>query len=114
MAGSHLGHGLTSELLHSLVIVDARKLEGLPLGAMADYVTMVALTRMTVLNTCNELPSVIDLLSEGCSERPRPAGLTPADSAFLKALYASDLDKNLNIEQGELHDRMMALFSNPP
>jgi hypothetical protein len=111
MAGSHLGRGLASELLHALVIVDARKLQGLPLGAMADYVTMVALTRMTVLNTCNELPSVIDLLSEGCSERARPAGLTPADSAFLKALYASELDMNLNIEEGELHDRMMAIFS---
>jgi hypothetical protein len=108
LAGSHLGMSLRSEFLHVMVIVDSHKVTGLPLGALSDYVAMVALTRMASLDTCSELPSIIDLLSAGCGEKAKPSAITVADTAFLKALYGSDLELKLNIEQGEMHDRMLA------
>lgn len=114
LAGSHLGAGLRSELLYVLVIVDASKLSGVPLEALADYLAMVSLSRMTALDTCNELPSIIDLLSPRCIGRTPPAGLTAADSAFLTALYASALEMRLNVQQGELRDRMMEILQKKP
>lgn len=110
LAGSRLGSSLRSEFLHALVIVDSHKVEGLPIAAVADYVAMVALTRVSALDTCSELPSIIDLLSSTCGDRPHPDSITVADTAFLKALYRSDLEMKLNIEQGEMHDRMLAVL----
>lgn len=36
--------------------------------------------------------------------------ITAADTAFLQALYSSDLERKLNIEQGEIRDRMVAVL----
>ena len=38
--------------------------------------------------------------------------LTLSDTANLKALYAADLDHNLNIEQGEMRERMLPVIAN--
>jgi hypothetical protein len=108
LAGSHLGMSLRSEFLHVLVVIDARKVTGLSLGAVADYVAMVTLTRMSSLDSCSELPSIVDLLASGCADRAKPGSITVADTAFLKALYGSDLEMKLNLERGEIHDRMLA------
>ena len=66
IAGSYFTKGLTSEFLHVLVIVDTRKVAGDSLRSIADYIAMLALTRMGSLDGCSELPSIIDLLSSGC------------------------------------------------
>ncbi len=107
LAGSRLGKGLESEFLHVFAIVDSRKVEQASLLAVSDYLAMVSLTRMSSLDICSELPSIIDLLSTGCGSRDRPTGITVADTAFLKSLYSSDLAHNINIERGDMHDRMV-------
>jgi hypothetical protein len=107
MPGSYLSKSLTSELLHVFVIVDSRKVAGDSLRSISDYIAMLALTWMGSLDDCGELPSIIDLLSSGCDERDRPQALTDADTAYLKALYSSDLEMNLNIEQVDMRDRMV-------
>ena len=99
--------GLASELVHVLVIVDTRKVAGDSLRSISDYIAMLALTRMGSLDACSELPSIIDLLSSGCDARDKPQALTDADTAYLKALYSSDLEMNLNIEQVDMRDRMV-------
>jgi hypothetical protein len=114
VAGSWLTSGLRSELLHVLVIVDAQSLLATPMEPVADYIALVSLTRVSSRAACNELPSILDLLSESCSGRPRPTALTPADSAFLRALYSTELDMKLNIEEGEVRDRMMSILLNKP
>ncbi|MGB6449440.1 MAG: hypothetical protein WBE92_01680 [Steroidobacteraceae bacterium] len=106
-AGSHFTTGLTSELLLVFVVVDTRQVAGDSLRSIADYIAMLALTRMGSLDGCSELPSIIDLLSSGCDEREKPQALTEADTAYLKALYSSDLEMNLNIELGDMRDRMV-------
>jgi hypothetical protein len=69
-----------------MVIVDAGKLKGVPLGAVVDYIAVIALTRIGSPDSCSELPSSIDLLATDCGDRPRPGALTTADTAFLQAL----------------------------
>ncbi len=110
-AGSHFSKGLTSEFVHVLVIVDARKVAGDSLRSISDYVAMLVLTRMSSLDGCNELPSIIDLLSSGCGDREKPQALTDADTAYLEALYSSDLGMNLNIELGDVRDRMVKVIA---
>ncbi len=110
LAGSYVTKGLTSEFLHVLVIVDANKVAGDSLRSISDYIAMLTLTRVGSLDGCSRLPSVIDLLSSGCDERDKPQALTDADTAYLKALYSSDLEMNLNIELGDMRDRMVTLI----
>ncbi len=111
LAGSHFSKALSSELVHVLVVVDARKVAGDSLRSISDYVAMLALTRMGSLDGCNELSSIIDLLSSACDERDKPQALTDADTAYLKALYSSDLEMNLNIELGDMRDRMVTAIT---
>jgi hypothetical protein len=102
---SRLSGGMTSGFVNVLVIADARQISGHSLGSIADLIAMLVLTR-TSLDGCSDLPSIVDLQSADCSGRVPPDSMTAADIAYLKALYAADLERNLNIEQGDMHSRM--------
>lgn len=52
------------------------------------------------------IASIINLLSADCAGREKPDSITVGDLAFLKALYSADLEKNLSVEQGDIHFRM--------
>jgi hypothetical protein len=106
-SGSYFTKGFASELLQVFVVVDTGKVAGSSLASISDYIAMLALTRMDSLDGCNTLSSIIDLLSSGCGDRQKPQALTDADTAYLKALYSSNLEMNLNIEQGDIRDRMV-------
>ena len=114
-AGSLLGDEDRSEFARVTVIVDANTVVRYPLQAVADYIAMLVLTR-TTLDGCNPLPSIIDLLSADCGERSKPDSITEADVAYLKALYTSNLELKLNLERGEVQQRMVhsieALYGN--
>jgi hypothetical protein len=85
---------------------DSKQVSKYSLTAIADYIGVLALTRAS-LDACNELPSVIDLLSKDCEQgRATPTSLTSADAAYLKALYSANLGYNVNIELGEVRQRM--------
>jgi hypothetical protein len=71
-----------------MVIVDLRQTGNENLGTLADYVAMLALSEPRALGQCNVLPSITDLYAN-CPSRPAPDGLTPADTAYLTALYSA-------------------------
>ncbi len=104
-SASRISAGTLSGFVNVLVIADARRVSEHSLGSIADYIAMLVLTRAST-GGCSELPSIIDLLSSGCTGRPPPDAITAADTAYLKALYSADLGKNLNLERGDMHDRM--------
>ena len=106
VAGSHLGRRTRSEFAHVLIIADSRQLARYPLHSIADYMALLSLTRMAQLDHCAPLPSITDLLASDCTSAPAEA-LTAADRAYLKALYSADLEQNLNLERGEVHEQMM-------
>lgn len=105
VAGSHLSKGQRSEFLHAMIIVNSNAVAKYSLEGISDYVAMLALTHLSNLETCSELPSIIDLLATGCADTPMT--ITAADIAYLKGLYGANLDKNLNIERGDIHEQMM-------
>jgi hypothetical protein len=98
--------GTSSGFANVLVVVDSKQVTTYSLNAISDYVAMLVLSR-TAQDGCSVLPSIIDLLSPDCSGRPAPESITSADIAYLKALYSADMEKNLHIEQIDLHQRML-------
>jgi beta-lactamase regulating signal transducer with metallopeptidase domain len=70
-----------------VVIVDLRRTRGANLGQLADYAAMMALSQPQATDRCHGLPSVTDLFAGPCPGRAAPQGLTPADDAYLTALY---------------------------
>jgi hypothetical protein len=106
VAGSRLGHQVRSEFVHVLIIADSGQLERYSMQSIADYLALLSLTRMAQLDQCAPLPSITDLLASGCVT-PVADSLTAADRAYLKALYSADLEQNLNLEHGDIHDQMM-------
>jgi hypothetical protein len=57
------------------------------------------------------MSSVIDLLApSACPGREPPDGLTPADAAYLTALYSADLEAKKVGEQGEIAGRMAKIL----
>jgi hypothetical protein len=105
-ADSLLSHGQLSEFAHILIIADSSELERYSLRSIADYVALLSLTRMAQLDKCAPLASITDLLAHDCAV-PVADEITAADRAYLKGLYSANLDKVFNIEQGDVHERMM-------
>jgi hypothetical protein len=112
VAGSRIVRGLRIEFAHVLIIVDSTRVAQYSLQAIADYAAMLSLTRMAQLENCAPLPSITDLLAGGCAT-PAPQALTAADRAYLKALYSANLEQTLNLERGDVHERMMRQIEGP-
>jgi hypothetical protein len=90
-AGSRLSHGVSAEVVHSLIVADANKVTDAKIGSVADYVAVLALARWTHLERCNtQVSTVLNLMADGCDGDERPVAATPADLALLTALYATD------------------------
>jgi hypothetical protein len=85
-AGSRLGNGMSAEIVHSLIIADANKVAGQKIDAIADYVAVLALARWQGLERCSAMPTILNLMTEGCGDPLEAA--TSTDIALLTGLYA--------------------------
>jgi hypothetical protein len=97
--GSRIPGRRISSITNVLIVADIRKVGGSEIGPVADYITMLALSKPRSLDDCNELPSILDLMSSDCGSRPKPEKLTDSDIAYLKGLYAADLGATTNSMQ---------------
>lgn len=88
-AGSRLSNGMSTEIVHSLILADAGKVADAKIGAVADYVAVLALARWKDFEHCSPMPTILNLMAEGCGEDP-PEGVTDADLALLTGLYLTD------------------------
>ena len=104
-SGGRFTKTMRSGFTNVLVIADTQQVSKYSLHSIADYISMLVLTR-TSLDGCSELRSIVDLLSADCADRAPPDALTEADISFLKALYASNLEMNINVARGEMRDQM--------
>jgi hypothetical protein len=72
-----------------ILVVDVNKVGGYGIGAITDYLAVLALSVAQSPNHCDQLPSILDLMSSSCDSREKPTGITAGDLAFLKALYTN-------------------------
>ena len=104
---------LQSEFNNVFIAADSKAIDGKDSGMVADYLVMLALSQPRSLDGCNALPSVIDAFAKSpCPGRETPDGLTPADAAYLTALYATDLEAKKKVEQSDIADRMARILIN--
>ena len=103
----HFTACLTSEFENVFIVADAKALRGKNLGLAAEYMVLLALSQPRSLDGCTPLPSILDALARSaCPGRDPPDGLTPADSAWLTALYGSDAEAKGDGERSDIANRM--------
>jgi hypothetical protein len=86
-AGSRLGNDMSTELVHALILADANKVADEKIGAVADYVAVLALARWQGLEKCNALPTILNLMADGCEADRIAEAATPGDLGLLEGLY---------------------------
>jgi hypothetical protein len=101
----HFTSCLSSGLRNVLVVVDTRNAQGASSGAVADYVTMLAMAQPKSLDGCNTLPSVIDLFASRCPGGV-PDGFTRADVAYLTSLYKTNPEAKKAGQETDIAGRM--------
>ena len=84
--GSRLRSGLKSQFSSVLVVVDSAKIAAHGIGALSDYIAMLALTQSQNLDSCRALPTISNLFTAGCATAA-VTEVTPVDLAYLKGLY---------------------------
>ncbi|HWC62043.1 MAG TPA: hypothetical protein VG501_00365, partial [Rhizomicrobium sp.] len=89
------------ELAHIYVIADTGKTQGYELGAVADYVAMLALSQTQSFDACKPMPSITNLISPSCDPELKPKAITDTDLAFLRGVYT--MDPGANLEQQQNH-----------
>jgi hypothetical protein len=104
-----LGRRMDSEFIHVLIVVDNNAVAKNSLQSVADYVALLALTRLSTPDQCSGLPSIVNLFAPNCAAPPPT--ITSVDIAYLKALYSADLELNLNLERGDIGNRMLQTIS---
>jgi hypothetical protein len=84
-SATRISTAIQSFILFTLVVVDGKKISGYPLGAIADYIAMLALAQVRLIDHCGELPSILDLMATVCT-RTKSQSITAADLAYLRSL----------------------------
>jgi hypothetical protein len=105
-AGSRLGNDMSTELVHSLILADASKVADAKIGAIADYVAVLALARWQGLEHCNAIPTILNLLADGCSADSVAETATVDDLGLLKGLYTVDPREAGSLQRMSIAGRM--------
>ena len=107
-AGSRLGNDMSTELVHALILADANKVADEKIGAVADYVAVLALARWEGLERCNHLSTILNLMADGCEADERPETATAEDLGLLKGLYSVDPREAGSLQRMTIAERMEA------
>ena len=110
-AGSRLGADTSSELVHALILVDANRVANLKIGAVADYIALLALSRWQGLARCNGFSTILNLMADGCADAPET--VSESDLGLLKALYAVNPREAGVQQRAEMAQRMTARPADP-
>ncbi len=101
-ATGRLRNGAADEFWFVLVVVDATAIEDQPVGAVADHIAAVALSKTGIREGCSPLPSILDALDPACRDSTSAQTLTAYDRSLLKALYATDPEQVGQAERGSI------------
>jgi hypothetical protein len=94
-----------------ILFVDTTKVAGEPIGPIADYLSMLALSVVQTPDNCDPLPSILDMMSPSCGAREKPTAVTAGDLAFLKALYYRNTGLGRSLTRYEIQDNMLRQFN---
>jgi len=104
VTGTRLGDGQRSAFYHVLIVVDSTELQEYGMGPLSDYIAMLALTQVDSLDTCQRLPSIVNMLAKHCDKKSDV--ITENDIAFLQGLYKMSPGRGLRTQQDEIAYQM--------
>jgi hypothetical protein len=104
VTGSRLTNGLHSGFLNVIIVADRGKLLDREIGAVTDYISVLALSQPGSLDDCAALPSILNLLASACAAAP--AAISAADENYLRGLYRMTPDALLSAQRGEIAYQM--------
>jgi hypothetical protein len=108
---SRLRTGQTAELAATVIVLDANKIAGKSVGALSDYFALMALAMHRFTNVCQPVPSIANLMVEGCANTT--SALSDTDIALLTGLYATPEEPE-RVQKariiGNMREKMEALF----
>ena len=102
VSGSRTGDGLKSEFTTAIIVVDTTKIAGQEVGPLADYVAMLALSQGQYYDSCQNLPTITNLMAADCAPEMKPTAITDVDMTYLRGLYKMAPDGNYQGERGSI------------
>ncbi|HZZ30736.1 MAG TPA: hypothetical protein VFE10_01990 [Phenylobacterium sp.] len=112
-AGSRLTSRIASQFMGVLVVIDANKIIGHQIGAIADSAAMLSLAHASQIKGCSALPTILDFLNPDCPAASDPPGLTRYDVAYLKGLYSINPEEHLSAQRSEIGSRILREVAAP-
>lgn len=103
--GFKIDEGVRSQFDHIAIVVDTGKVAKMKAGAVADYISMVALAQLSSLETCQGLASITNMLVAGCAQSAD--AITVNDMGYLRGVYQSNPDLAPQARQNEIGRRML-------
>ncbi|MGE0740713.1 MAG: hypothetical protein AB7O98_05160 [Hyphomonadaceae bacterium] len=88
-SGSRLREDTRQDLNRAVIIIDSRRVQGVQLHALADYIAMVALAQIDAGADTSGYPTVMNLFADGQARTQAANGMTDWDTAYLDGLYSS-------------------------
>ena len=82
-----LSTGISTSIATVMIVVDTNTVRGRPLGTLADYFALLALSQTRDTAHCKTVPSIANLLFTDCDAPLRADAITETDLAMLTALY---------------------------
>jgi hypothetical protein len=98
----------------AFVIVDGRRLQGMDLTAVADYLAMASLAQLDPDADTSGYPSILNLFRPRPDGSSAPASMTDWDMAYLRGLYEATRESaGAKRQQGEIARSMNKDLSSP-
>ena len=104
VTGSRLNNGLHSGFLNVIIVADRARLVDQEMGAMTDYIAVLALSQPGSLDDCAALDSILNLLASGCAGAVHQ--ISAADTEYLRGLYRMTPDALVQAQRGEIAFQM--------
>ncbi len=86
----------------AFIVVDANRIGGLPLGALADYLSMVALAQIDPDTDTSEYPTILNIFNGIVGGAPAFTTLTEWDLGYLRGLYAVQRSSDTQSQQADI------------
>jgi len=107
-----LRRGTREDFDRVLIIIDAKRIDGIRFGAVADYVAMAVLAQLNPNADTSAYSTILNLFSDQSS---RPTTITEWDLSYLNGLYAATRDaRNADRQERDIARRMREQVEHPP
>ncbi|HWY60931.1 MAG TPA: hypothetical protein VNW15_03430 [Rhizomicrobium sp.] len=104
VGGYRLRTDLRSEFVNVIIIADKTRTADFKLGPVADYIALMALSRTGAFETCQDMPSITNLMAADCSRKTD--GITDVDLGYLRGVYKMSPDEPLLVQQSAIAAEM--------